>query len=285
MTTEHEELNDEHPAITAAIQWAGSDHSVDWDQVARVGDSFAESLSILNSHRRRAMRVALLEANGREKPKGDTPQDEDLTPEKAAGMAITELGQILGAVEGRLSPAALGFIRYLSEHPEGAGAMRAWSRHVGFSNSEITWLFEELEKVDHEFFRLLESANGLDTLLEHTYCGSDMTKFGFMSVEGSEVPPALAQMVVRFAAKGVTPSIFHLIPVAGAMVYLADEVSEHEVSHPAFENTLFAMISARGDCYSTRTCSGKILGRRITTKTCKRIRGKSLRSAGVCIKV
>lgn len=286
MTTDYEELKDENHAITAAVTWAVSDDSVDWPEVARIGHSFAESLTILNTHRRRAVRTALLQEQGRTVTVNNHADDgEGISGATAAEMAIGELSQILRLVAGKLSPAAHGFIRYLSEHPEGAAALRTWFRHVGFSNAEITWLFDDLKALDHEFFKMLESADDLDTLLDHAYRGDDMARIGFLDVEGCEVPAGLALMISRFSTKGVTPGLFHLVPVAGAMVYLADERESVEVSHPAYESTLFAMIGARGTCYSSRSCSGSIYARNVTAKTCKRKGGKSLRSGASCIKV
>ncbi len=286
MNMEYEELHDEADAITAAVSWAVSDHGIDWPQLAGMLDGFADNLTAVNSRRRRAVRSALLRARGRTDVEGRADDDQDESSSNTTELAIGDLSRMLRLVAGKLPPAAHGLIRYLSEHPEGASALRDWFRHVGFSNGEITWLFKELEAVDHGFFRMLESGGELDTLLNHAYCGDDMARVGFLSVESAEVPETLDRMVGRFAAKGVTPCLFHTIPVVVAMAYLADWKDEDlKISHPSYQDTVLMAVGARGNCYNNRNCSGVPIARNVTRATCKRKTGKSLYTGGRCIKV
>jgi hypothetical protein len=282
----NEEITHEDPAITAALAWASREDTIDWAKIATLGDMLAESLIILNSHRRRAVRIALLKEHCRQVPDYNIADEtEGTTAGQAVAQTVQTVDAILRLAKGKLSTAYYGFITYLSKHPEGAGALRSWFLRLGFSNGEITWLFTEFETINHKFIELFDTSEVIETLLEHTYRGDDMKRVGFLSVDSNEVPEKLANVVTSFASKGVTPSLLHLLPFAAVLVYLADDITEG-TTHEAHEQTLYAMIGARGTCYSDRTCSGKKLGgSNITAKSCKSIGGKSLKTTAGCIKV
>src|SRR5436305_176808 len=100
MTAEHEELFDEDLAITSSVGWAMSDRSIDWPQVARAADSFAENLTLLNGHRRRTVRTALLQAHGRTVAEKPSDAGQGVSAAKAAESTTSDLARLLQLVSG-----------------------------------------------------------------------------------------------------------------------------------------------------------------------------------------
>lgn len=286
MSIEHEELHDEDPAVTAAFDWAARADGIDWKTLAETGADMADKATIINAHRRRELRLSMLKAADRPIPPTlESNEDKVEDIEGVMHSLVDDMRKVLGAVAGRLPPAVDGYLRYMTEDKEGSAAVRGWLRHVGFSSAEIDWLMDDMEKADHAFLPLLEKGDGVKALLDNLHCGPDMGRIGFPEATNAKVPKALAKVITRFHSIGVTPGFFHLLPISAAIILLAEENDDVIVDHPSYDVTLAALVGARGTCYGSRNCSGKVYASNVTTRTCKRKRGKSLKSGIRCIKV
>lgn len=277
-----EDFFEEHPAITAAVDWAQGGSAVDWQRVARGGDAVVHGMQTLNAARRRALRARLLTDAGRAVPASAESGDEDEDAPDAAAL----LAEIHGVFEasGHLPLQVQAFLTHLSSDPDGVAALRAWGRGIGFSGAEVTWLLDDVARLDHDPIGAIAAAGGLEPFLAHAYTGPDHVRTGFLAVDGAEVPAELQALVSAFRRRGVTASVFHLLPAVAGLTWLAGSAGG-EPKNEVHGTTLDVMVGAMGVCWSGRGCSGKVLAKRTTQRTCKNMGGKSLKTGTGCYTV
>jgi len=273
---------EEHPAITAAVDWAQGASAADWQRVARSGDAVVHQMQVLNEQRRHALRARLLSDAGRAVP---APADSDSDDEVASDAAAL-LAHIRSVFEaaGQLPEHVHAFLTHLSSDPDGVAALRTWGRGIGFSGPEITWLLEDVARLDHDPIGAIAAAGGLDPLFAHAYTGPDHVRAGFLAVDGPQIPAELQALVSAFRQRGATPSVFHLLPAVAGLTWLSG-MAGGEPENEVHAATLDVMVGALGQCWSGRGCSGKVLSRRTSQRTCKTIGGKSLKTGTGCYPV
>jgi hypothetical protein len=273
---------DEHPAITAASEWAVRDSTVDWTRLARAGDAVVGGMQRLNQSRRHALRARMLAAAGQTEPATDSDDDAGGGDDAPAPGLLQDIRDVFEAV-GDLPASVHAFLAYLSEDPDGVAALRAWGRGVGFSGAEVSWLLADVAKLDHDPIAAIKAAGGLDPLFAHVYMGPDIVRAGFLFVDGPEVPPHLQTFVSALAQRGVTASLFHVLPAVAGLTWLAGTRSDASPQNEVHIATLEAMLGARTACFDQKRCRGTVIARNVTVQTCKRRNGLSLYTGTRCV--
>ncbi|CDZ68224.1 Hypothetical protein NGAL_HAMBI2605_65080 [Neorhizobium galegae bv. orientalis] len=214
-----DDLLEEHPAVTAAAAWAQDESASDWKTVTRCGDAVVHGMLKLNISRRHAIRSDLLTAAGRAAPT-TLEFDDDTAPTVLAVGLVHDIRDVFEAA-GKLSPAVHAFLAHLTADADGVAALRAWLQGIGFSSEQIRWLLKEVAKLDHQPITMINVADGLELLLAQAYTGADHSRMGFLTVDGPQIPPEVHELVRAFARRGVTGSVFLLLPAVAGLTWLA----------------------------------------------------------------
>ncbi|OWV64888.1 hypothetical protein ATY75_32120 [Rhizobium sp. N122] len=214
-----DDLLTEHPAVTAAAAWAQGESATRWKTVARCGDAVVHCTLKLNVSRRHAIRSNLLMAAGRVAPAAPE-SDDDTAPTVLAAGIVQGIRNVFEVV-GKLPPAVHAFLTHLTSDADGVAALRAWGQGIGFSGAEITWLLKDIAKLDHDPINMINAAGGLEPLLAHAYTGTDHSRIGFLKADGPQIPPEVQKLVRAFARRGVTASMFLLLPAVAGLRWLA----------------------------------------------------------------
>ncbi|WP_457812185.1 hypothetical protein [Sinorhizobium meliloti] len=214
-----DDLLEEHPAVNAAVAWAQGESAGDRKTVARCGDAVVHGILKLNVSRRHAIRSNLLTAAGRAAPAA-LQSDDDTAPTVLAAGLVQDIRNVFEAA-GKLPPAVHAFLAHLTADADGVAALRAWGQGIGFSGVEIMWLLKDVAKLDHEPINMINAAGGLEPLLAYVYTGADHSRVGFLEVDGPQIPPEVQELVHAFARRGVTASMFLLLPAVAGLTWLA----------------------------------------------------------------